>query len=118
VLDIGADIGALVAYVGAQLADTEIEVCREPSGEVFTHTGVHPRTTAAGRDLYAAVFPQLPAGSYRLRHPDGSPGPSAEVRGGRVTELNWLDAAPLAAAPAEQEPAMHHDPVTGHTHQH
>ena len=94
-LDIGGDIGALVAVLPDGLVGAEIEarpVGFDPDRHGHAHhphAGVVPRPTADGRVLPSLVL-ELPAGSYQLhRLPDGPPGPIAAVVGGRVTEVTW-----------------------------
>ena len=84
VLDIGGDIGAIVLHVPAAFADEELEIRRlDPSGP-RTHTAVRERRV--GRtSAYAAVYPALAAGTYRIDRL----GCSVVVTGGEVTELSW-----------------------------
>jgi hypothetical protein len=89
VIDIGADLGALVVYAPADLAGREVEVV--PAG----WTGGHPRHNVvrprrvAGSVVHAAVFPDLPPGDYL---PYGgwtsSEGPLV-VAAGQVVETTW-----------------------------
>ena len=44
VLDIGGDIGALIAYLPDSFAGSEIEIGYSDSDKPFTHTGVHRRS--------------------------------------------------------------------------
>ncbi|HEX6755284.1 MAG TPA: hypothetical protein VF109_04995 [Mycobacteriales bacterium] len=97
-LDIGGDVGALVAVlpdwpVGAEIEARPVGFDPDRHGDVgpvhHPHAGVVPRPTADGRVLPSLVL-ELPAGSYQLhRLPDGPPGPIATVVGGRVTEVTW-----------------------------
>jgi len=55
------------------------------------HVGVHQRPGASG-PRWAAVFPELHAGTYDLRlRPDGPVRLSVPVTGGEVTEAVWPD---------------------------
>lgn len=85
-LDIGGDVGALLVYVGPGLADREIEVSPAcaPAGH-RTHTVVHEH----GRAVFAAVFVELHASRYTLRHPDDdNVWGEVLVEGGRIAELD------------------------------
>jgi hypothetical protein len=86
VLDIGGDTGALVIHTGSGMLGREIEV----SGPVATHSVVRERLIPGGV-RYAAVFPGLPAGSYRLSvHGHRDALPTASVVGGQVAEVTCL----------------------------
>lgn len=67
VLDLGA--GALVLHTPPELDGREIEISlsgNTPAGR--THALVRPRVTS-GQAQYAAIYPQLPAGTYTMeRH--------------------------------------------------
>lgn len=55
------------------------------------HVGVH-RRPGPGGSRWAAVFPELHAGTYDLRlRPDGPVRLSVPVTGGQVTEAVWPD---------------------------
>lgn len=88
VLDIGDDVGALVLYTPPAHAGREIEV--SPAGEDCrrTHTGVLPRRLD-GRTCYAAVYPALRAGVWRIWTEDESLPDRVIIAGGVVTELDW-----------------------------
>jgi hypothetical protein len=97
VLDIGADVGALVLYTPGELDEREIEVSR--AGERRTHSQVHRRDTGD----FAAVYPSLPAGEYTIWHPDdhahghhhdhggdhGHAVATFTITGGSVTHCRW-----------------------------
>ena len=88
VLDIGADVGALVIYTGPELHGTEIEVSRGIRGAARSHKQVHNRPVA-GRSVYAAVFDQLPAGDYTLWVDDVARARNVAVEGATITQLDW-----------------------------
>jgi hypothetical protein len=95
VVDIGGDTGALIVYAPPDLVGREIEIARaDTSSGHPAHNVVRPRRV--GRwVVHAAVFPDLPAGTYyRYRNGVGHE-PSFAVAGGRVTEIDW--AAPRAS---------------------
>ena len=88
VLELGGDLGALVVYTDASLLHTEIEISAEGSDDQRSHKDVLERVVA-GRSLYAAVFDNLPAGTYTLWHDDVARTRGATVTGGAVAELDW-----------------------------
>jgi hypothetical protein len=83
ILDIGADVGALVLYTPADMDGWEIEVSRP--GEKRTHSQVHRRDTGD----YAAVYPSLPAGIYAIWRPAGEQVTTTAITGGSVTSCRW-----------------------------
>jgi len=89
VIDIGGDTGAVVVYASDDLVGQEIEIA--PEGTVTGHP-VHNvvRWRRVGTlAVCAAVFPDLPAGTYV---PYGDPQVRADtftVVGGGVTEIEW-----------------------------
>ena len=87
VLDVGGLVGALVLYASPQFAGAEVEVVRLGEPGHTTHSAVRQRQLAPGRQAFAAVYPGLPAGEYRV---DGCR-QLVTVSGGRVTEAS-LDA--------------------------
>lgn len=94
VLDIGGDIGALVLYTPPEFHGREIEVSPIGNDAQRVHTAVLERS-AAGRTMFAAVYPELRAGSYRIWGDDPEPGSTKtqvqEVRiaAGMVAEVDW-----------------------------
>ena len=90
VLELGADVGALVLFTPAELDGREIEISRDAvPGARRTHAQVRPRHMAAGT-RYAAVYPDLPAGGYTVWAADQtSPAGRVLITGGRVTNWSW-----------------------------
>jgi hypothetical protein len=84
VLEVGGLVGALVLYAPERLAGAEVEVVRQGEPGHTTHSAVRQRQLAPGRQAYAAVYPGLPAGTYRV---DGCR-ELVTVDGGRVTEAS------------------------------
>jgi hypothetical protein len=84
ILDIGAEIGALVLYVGAGWHEREIHVHPVGSPGRRTHTVVRRHPLPSGGAVFAALFPALPAGDYVVAGRGGPP--FMTVRGGEVTE--------------------------------
>jgi hypothetical protein len=89
VLELGADVGALVLYTPAQLDGREIEI--SPDEAVTsrrTHSMVRPRHMGTGT-RYAAVYPDLPAGPYTVWDGEQSAAGRVVITGGRVTNWSW-----------------------------
>lgn len=88
VVDIGGPIGALVVHTDQSLDRAEIEIC--PLGSTTrTHTIVRAREVGGGIVVYAAVFPALVEGDYRLLPWGSLPEAAVRVVGGQVTDFNW-----------------------------
>jgi hypothetical protein len=86
VLELGADMGALVLFTPAELDGREIEI--STPGRKRTHSQVRPRHMPAGT-RYAAVYPDLPAGSYTIwADPEHRAG-RVVIAGGRITNWSW-----------------------------
>jgi hypothetical protein len=88
VLDIGADVGAMVLYTPPAYRGREIEV--SPAGEDArrVHTAVLERRVA-GRTLFAAVYPELRAGDWRIWGGDADLPSRVSIVGGVVAEVDW-----------------------------
>jgi hypothetical protein len=87
VLDIGGDIGALIAYVDADLLGAEIHVRADHHPDHTTHTAVWERTIG-NETVIVAVFPELAADRYDLLDADGRPSETITIRGGEITEID------------------------------
>jgi len=87
VLDVGGDVGALVVPATAEHCGEEIDLVPRADGVPSTHTEVRERLLPEG-SVYAAVFPGVLAGRYRLRSADGFES-SVTVVGGGVTTAPW-----------------------------
>lgn len=87
-LDIGGNIGAVIARLDDDLEGTELPILSldDPDWDPHTHTGVWRRrlgdTTAV-----VAVYPQLPAGHYQLTL-TGRRTSQLVVTGGAVTDID------------------------------
>ena len=116
VLDIGGDVGALIAFLPESFAGTEVYVSVADGSDPFTHTGVHARGTGEHR-RQTAIYPQLTTGDYQLWHPaDASAlGPVVHVQGGAVAELDLLE---LAAEMVSVDTGHSHAHGDGHSHSH
>ena len=89
-VDVGGEFGALIVYAPGRLLDAEVEISRE--GTSFrSHAYVLARS--AGSSVhFAAVYPRLAAGRYRLWSPDGRACGGVTVTGGRVSETSLAGA--------------------------
>jgi hypothetical protein len=85
VLELGADVGALVLFTPAELDGREIEIST-PGRR--THSQVRPRHLATGT-RYAAVYPDLAAGTYTIWAGRQSRAGRVVITGGRVTNWSW-----------------------------
>lgn len=85
-LDIGGDVGAVVAHLDAPTASGELDI--QPSGDPSGrfHTGVHLRPVAGG-PRWMAIFPNVGAGRYELLDDAGRRWATVDVTGGAVTEV-------------------------------
>ena len=94
VLNIGDSTGALVLYTPATMDGWEIEISRT-SGDpatARTHNVVRRRETGvAGAQVFAAVYPDLPAGDYAVWRDDTTQATTTTIAGGRVTSCRWPD---------------------------
>ena len=89
VLELGADVGALILVTPAELDGREIEISRDAApGARRTHSRVRPRHMAAGA-RYAAVYPDVPAGTYTIWADEHHPAGRVVIAGGRVTSWSW-----------------------------
>jgi hypothetical protein len=89
VMELGADIGALILYTPASLDGSEIEISLDGDpGARRTHSQVRPRHLPTVT-RYAAVYPNLRAGQYTIWSDDLSPAATATVTGGQVTSCRW-----------------------------
>jgi hypothetical protein len=88
VLDIGGDVGALILFTDASYAEREIEVSLEGDDQHRTHTAIHQRRAASG-EVYAGIFPELPAGRYRIWADRPGLTNRVTIVGGEVAEVDW-----------------------------
>jgi hypothetical protein len=91
VLNVGAEVGALVLYTPEDLDGREIEISAQGApGARRTHSQVRERR--AGRTVqHAAVYPGLAAGDYTIWRDATTPAGVVTVRGGYVTSHHWPD---------------------------
>jgi len=89
VLNLGPGVGALVLNTPADLNGREIEISRDAvAGARRTHSQVRERPTPAGT-RFAALYPDLPAGSYTIWHDQTTAVGTVTVVGGEVASFNW-----------------------------
>jgi hypothetical protein len=88
VLDIGDDVGALILYTDARYADREIEISLLGDDARRVHTAIHERQMG-DQSLFAGVYPELPAGTYRIWIDDPALPDRVTIVGGQVAELDW-----------------------------
>jgi hypothetical protein len=91
VLELGADVGALVLLTPAEMDGREIEISRDdPAARAArrTHSQVRARHMPTGTK-YAAVYPDLPAGPYTIWADEQRPAGRVVITGGRVANWSW-----------------------------
>jgi hypothetical protein len=89
VLDLGPGVGALILRTPPELNGHEIEISEAGlPGARRTHSQVRERQ-AAGRSSYAAVYPDLAAGSYTIWRDEVTAIGTVEVTGGSVAVFDW-----------------------------
>ena len=96
VLELGADIGALILDAPPGLAGREVEISPAAGGP-RTHSLIRERRTAAGL-TYAAVYPVLSAGDYTVWRDDGIPAGQVAIRGGQASRFRWPEVTPAGSA--------------------
>lgn len=88
VLDIGDDVGALVLYTPPNLHGREIDVSPLGHDSRRVHTAVLERSVD-GRPIFAAVYAELQAGTYRIWGDDPSLPSQVTIVGGTIAEIDW-----------------------------
>ena len=88
VLNIGGNCGALVLYTRPEFHGREIEVSPLGLDAERVHTAVLERHVN-GRTIFAAVYPELRAGHYRIWSEASSPVHTVTIGAGRVAEVDW-----------------------------
>jgi hypothetical protein len=96
ILELGADIGALILEVPPSLAGHEIDISPAGGGP-RTHSLVRERRTEAGLS-YAAVYPGLRAGEYTVWRADGLPAGQVTISGGQASRFRWPEVTPASPA--------------------
>lgn len=88
-VDVGDDAGALVLYTDAAMEGVEIDISPVGDDTARTHVAVHTRPVPGHAPLFAAVYPSLTHGRYRLWHPGRDAAGTVDIEAGRVTETTW-----------------------------
>ena len=89
VIEVGGDIGALVLHAPAGLDGREIEISRAGDPRARrTHAQVR-RRQMADATMYAAVYPDLLAGTYVIWADERNAAATAVITGGQVTACSW-----------------------------
>jgi hypothetical protein len=88
VLELGEELGALVVYTDRALLHGEIEISPDGDDAARSHKDVLERVVS-GRSLYAAVFDNVPVGTYTLWHDGVALTRGATVAGGTIAEVDW-----------------------------
>jgi hypothetical protein len=87
VLDIGGNIGALVATMDPDMAGTELHLRSEHQLPIDIHTGVWHRSVN-GTTTTAAVFAELIEGTYWVLDPTGTAIRPVTIRGGELAGID------------------------------
>ena len=89
VMELGGAIGALVLYTPADLDGREIEISRDDDpGARRTHSQVR-RRHMADATRYAAVYPDLLAGTYTIWADEQNAAATVVITGGQIATCNW-----------------------------
>jgi quercetin dioxygenase-like cupin family protein len=86
-LELGPGAGALILHTPPELNGAEIDITSDADGR-RTHSQVRPRHVTGGT-RYAAVYPDLPPGSYTLWHDHVRAALTVTVTGGAITSATW-----------------------------
>ena len=89
IMELGAEVGALILYTPAELDGAEIEISRhgDPAAR-RTHSQVRQRPVA-NVTKYAAVYSSLTAGDYTIWRDADRPAATVTVAGGQITNCRW-----------------------------
>jgi hypothetical protein len=93
VLDIGGDVGALVATMDSSAVGTELHLRSEHEPPISIHTGVWRRAVVGGsrNEVTAAVFAELLEGTYWALDRNGHELVCVDIRGGELTSIDLRD---------------------------
>ena len=94
VLDIGGDVGALVATMDDDTLGTELHLRSETRPLLDVHTGVWRRGSGS-EAVTAAVFAQLVEGSYWVLDQAGDQTQRVEIRGGALAAIDLRKKVPI-----------------------
>jgi len=90
VLDIGGDIGAMVATMNPETVGIEVYLRSENDPPVSVHTAVWERHLG-DRNVTAAVFCELVEGAYWVLDGAGTPVHRVEITGGELATVDLRD---------------------------
>ena len=94
VLDIGGDVGALVATMDDDTIGTELHLRSDTRPSLNIHTGVWRR--GSGSEMVtAAVFAELVAGTYWVLDRAGDVIQRVDIRGGALASIDLRKKAPI-----------------------
>ncbi|MET0908442.1 MAG: hypothetical protein ABWZ99_03155, partial [Ilumatobacteraceae bacterium] len=87
-LDIGGDVGAVIARLDDDLEGTELPILSldDPAWDPHTHTGVWRRRLGSTTAV-VAIYPLLPGGRYQITITDGGT-TDLTVTGGAITDID------------------------------
>jgi hypothetical protein len=89
VLDIGAELGALIIYTTAQQLGLEIEISPGKTSDARrTHMAVRARNLDS-HTIYGAVYPSLVEGIYTIWLDADTVLATVSVHGAQVTQFSW-----------------------------
>jgi len=89
VMELGADVGALILFTPAAMDGWEIEISRDDDpDDRRTHSQVRRRNVATVTK-YAALYPGLRAGQYTIWSDGQRPVVTTVVTGGQITSCRW-----------------------------
>jgi hypothetical protein len=86
-LDIGGDVGAMVATMNPDASGLEVHLRSDLEPTTTVHTGVWERRLG-DRTVTAAVFCELVEGTYWVLDGAGTPVRSVEITGGQLTTID------------------------------
>ena len=87
VLDIGDDVGAVLALMDSSAEGTELFLRRDGDAGATIHTGVWTRHQN-GTHVTAALFCELTSGMYWVLDPEGNDRLPIDVSGGQLAEID------------------------------
>jgi hypothetical protein len=101
-LELGADVGALILHVPAELNGQEVEIGRagEPAAP-RTHAQVRERLTGGGAG-YSALYPGLTAGAYTVWRDAVTAAVTVTVTGGQIASCNWPATGPVPGSSGDR----------------
>jgi len=94
-LELGAEVGALILHVPQELNGHEIDISRAGAPDApRTHAQVRERPSGRGT-VYSALYPGLAAGSYAVWRDEATVAATVTVTGGQVASCTWPAADPV-----------------------